>query len=133
MHTIHIEWKHLDLEHGTCLRCSKTGKTLHEVITELKMELQPKNVNISFTETKLSEEQIHQSNMILINGSPLERILSGAEAGETYCASCSCLTGKENYCRTIKYNGETFEEIPEILIRMAVLKILQINDKVSNI
>ena len=128
MKTLSIEWRHLDLDKGTCLRCSKTGKTLQQVISELKKELKDKNVRILFSETKLSEKQIKQSNMILIDGKPIETILSGAEVGENYCSSCSCLTGNETYCRTVAYKGETFEEIPEKIIRMAVLKILKIDD-----
>jgi len=125
MRNLRIEWKHLDLNKGTCLRCSETGKTLHQVIEELKSELEQNDVNISFIETKLSEEQIKQSNVILIDGKPIESILSGVEVGENYCSSCSCLTGNNTYCRTITYKGKIFEEIPEKLIRMAVFKILQ--------
>jgi hypothetical protein len=128
MRTLHIEWKHLDLDKGTCLRCSKTGKTLQQVISELKKELKEKNIQITFIETKLSEKKIQQSNMILIDGKPIESILSGAEIGENYCTSCSCLTGHETYCRTVSYKGETFEEIPEKLVRLAVFKTLQIDD-----
>ncbi|MBN2602917.1 MAG: DUF2703 domain-containing protein, partial [Candidatus Thermoplasmatota archaeon] len=112
MKTLSIEWRHLDLDKGTCLRCSKTGKTLQQVISELNKKLKGKNVRILFNETKLSEKQIQQSNMILIDGKPIETILSEAEVGENYCLSCSCLTGNETYCRTVTYKGETFEEIP---------------------
>lgn len=124
MRTLNIEWRHLDLGKGTCLRCSKTGKTLNQVITELKKELEPEKIKIIFKETKLSEKEIQQSNMIFINGKTLESILSGAKVAENYCSSCTCLTGNETYCRTIHYNGKTYEEIPEELIRKAVFKTL---------
>lgn len=127
MNKLCIEWRHLDLDKGTCLRCSKTGKTLQQVISDLKKEL--KDVNITFIEKKLSEKQIQQSNIILINGKPIEEVLLGAEVGKNYCQSCSCLTGNENYCRTIQYNGEVYEEIPEEIIRNAVLKTLKIDNK----
>lgn len=129
MRTLNIEWKHLDLDKGTCLRCSKTGKTLNQIISELKKELKTKGVKITFVETKLSEKEIQQSNMILINGKTIESILAGAKVAENYCSSCTCLTGSETYCRTIEYNGETYEEIPEELIRKAVFKILNLNEK----
>jgi len=128
MRTLKIEWRHLDLGKSTCLRCSKTGKTLNQVITELKKELEPKSIKIIFKETKLSEKEIQQSNMILINGKTLESILYRAKVAENYCSSCTCLTGNETYCRTIEYNGETYEEIPEKLIREAVFKTLKIKD-----
>jgi len=124
MRTLRVEWKHLDVNKGTCLRCSETGKTLAQVMKDLRKELEKKDVKISFVETKLSENQIKQSNMILIDGKPLEKILSDAEVGENYCSSCSCITGDNTFCRTVSYQGETFEEIPEKLIRLAVMKIL---------
>jgi len=127
MKKLYIEWRHLDLDKGTCLRCSKTGKTIKQVISDLKKEL--KDVKINFIETKLSEKQIQQSNIILINGKPIENILSEAEVGKNYCQSCSCLTGNENYCRTIQYNDKVYDEIPEELIRMAFLKTLKIKDE----
>ena len=129
MKVLNIEWKHLDLNRGTCLRCSETGKTLRQVIIELQKELKSKGTKINFIETKLSEKDIQQSNMILINGKPLEYILSGARVAENYCSSCSCLTGCETYCRTIQYNGKTYEEIPEEIIRKAVFKILESDNK----
>lgn len=124
MKTLQIEWRHLDINKGTCLRCSKTGKTLNQVIAELKKELKSEGIKIIFKETKLSEKDISQSNMILVNGKPLEHILPKAKTDENYCSSCTCLTGNETYCRTIQYEGKTYEEIPEELIRTAVLKII---------
>jgi len=122
-----IEWRHLDEKGDTCLQCAETGKTLHQVIAELKKELTAKNVKVIFKETKLSKDQIDQSNMILINDTPLEQILSGVNVSQNYCQSCSCLTGTDTYCRTVKYNGKQYEEIPEIIIRSAVLKAAEID------
>ena len=129
MKVLNIEWNHLDLNRGTCLRCSETGKTLRQVIIELQKELKSKGIKINFIETKLSEKDIQQSNMILINGKPLEYILYGARVAENYCSSCSCLTGSETYCRTIQYNEKTYEEIPEEIIQKAVFKILESDNK----
>lgn len=123
---ITIEWRHLELNNETCLRCSKTGKTLYQVISDLQKELKSKGIEIIFNETKLSKQDIQQSNMILINDKPLEQILSRAKVSENYCESCSCITGNEAYCRTIQYNGKTYEEIPEEIIRKAVFKILKL-------
>jgi hypothetical protein len=53
-----IEWKHLDTNKSTCIRCSKTGKTLKQVVADLKKELNSKEIKINFTETKLSKIQI---------------------------------------------------------------------------
>ena len=122
-----IEWRHLDEKGDTRLRCSETGKTLHQVIAELKKELTAKDVKVIFKETKLSKDQIDQSNMILINDTPLEQILSKANVGVNYCDSCSCITRNETYCRTIQYDGKTYEEIPEEIIRKAVLNAARLN------
>jgi len=127
MKELTIEWRHYEKEGATCLRCSATGKTLQEVVAELQRELAPQAVRISFTETKLTEGEIPESNMILFNGIPLEGLLSGAEASENPCASCACLTGQETSCRTVEYEGKTYEEIPEELIRKAVSKVLGLN------
>lgn len=124
MTTLTIEWRHLELDGGTCLRCSETGTSLRRVIAELEKELKPRGVEISFTETLLPEESIEQSNMILIDGRPLEDILAGAETGENYCSSCSCLTGSDAYCRTVRYDGEVYEDIPAELVREAVFTAL---------
>lgn len=127
MRRLEIEWRHLDLDGGTCLRCSETGDSLHQVISEIREELETQGVELSFTETTLPEEDLPQSNLILINGRPLESILSGATAGENYCSSCSCLTGRDAYCRTISYDGETYEEIPAAVIKKAILATLDVN------
>ena len=132
MKSLCIEWKHLDIDNGTCLRCSKTGKTIGQVAKELKEELRPEGIKVDFKETKLSEKEIKESNIILINEIPLEQILSNAKIDENYCESCSCITGSDAYCRTIDYQGKTYEEIPEELIRRAVFKILNLNDGKDN-
>ena len=86
-------------------------------------DLAPHGVKIYFVETTLSETEISQSNVILFNGVALEDVLTGAKASESCCESCSCLTGKEEvYCRTVEYEGKTYEEIPEGLIYKAALK-----------
>lgn len=120
-----VEWRHLEVDGGTCVRCSQTGKSLQQVIAELEEELQPRGIELSFTETTLPEEKLPQSNMVLIGGRPLEDVLAGAETGENYCSSCSCLTGEETYCRTVRYDGETHEEISKELIRQAIFTALE--------
>lgn len=122
-----IEWRHFEKEGATCLRCTATGKTLEEVVAELCEELAPRGIRVIFSETKLSEGEIPQSNMILFNGVPLEKVLAGAEVSENLCVSCACLTGTETFCRTIEYEGKTYEEIPEELIRDAAYKAIGLN------
>lgn len=124
MKELTIEWRHYEKEGATCLRCTATGKTLEQVVAELREELAPRGIRLTFAEKRLTEGELPQSNMILFNGVPLEELLSGAETSENPCASCACLTDRETYCRTIDYEGKTYEEIPEELIRQAVDKVI---------
>lgn len=124
MKDLTIEWRHYVKEGATCARCSATGQSLEEVIAGLRDELSPQGVRIVFTETKLTEERISESNLILLNGIPLEELLAEATASENACQSCSCLTGTETSCRTVEFEGKTHEEIPADLIRAAAYKAL---------
>jgi hypothetical protein len=121
-HHLAIEWKHLDVDGSTCVRCSETGKTLQQVIEELAQEFAPQGVEVRFTETKLEEQAIAQSNQILLNGVALEDILPEMNVSSNACGSCSKLLQKETYCRTVEYEGQTYTEVPELIIRNAALK-----------
>lgn len=122
MKKLTIEWRHYDKEGSTCDRCAATGSSTKEVVSKLIDELAEMGVIVSFTETLLPEELMAQSNMLLFNGEPLETILDNAAADENHCESCSCLTDSETNCRTVEYEGKTYEEIPEALIRKAIYK-----------
>lgn len=123
MKTVTVEWRHLDKEGKTCLRCAETGRGVVELVQRLQEECRPRGVDILFTETKLSETEIDQSNLILINGKPIEDILPSTAASENCCCSCGALTGKEESCRTIIRHGQTHEAIPQEFIREAICKI----------
>jgi hypothetical protein len=123
-----IEWRHYQKEGAICRRCSVTGANVRRVVEELQRELAPSGGRVVFAETALTGEQMPQSNLILINGIPLEKLLSGAKASETPCASCGCLTGKEEYCRSVELDGKTHEEIPEEMILMAVRQALRLKE-----
>jgi len=84
---------------------------------------------VTFTETLLPEELMSQSNLLLFNGVPLEALLENGAAGESPCPSCSSLTGSETSCRTVEYEGKTYEEIPEELIRQAAYKSIGHKDR----
>lgn len=114
---------HLDIEGKTCERCSDTGKEVRDVVQRLNEECRGRGVEIKLKETTLSEDEISKSNLILINGRPIEDILPDAERSESGCCSCSELTGKEESCRTILQFGEVFETIPQKLIREAICEI----------
>jgi len=122
MKMLTIEWKHLDKDGATCVRCRDTGKTLTEVVGELERECKEAGVRVVFRETLLGMSRTRESNQILFNGMPLEELLPGAAPGENACASCCDLLGQETSCRTIVSEGRTYEAIPESLIREAACR-----------
>ena len=122
MKTLHIEWKHLDKDGETCKRCEETGATLRKVIDDLTGELAARDIRIMFTETRLSEREIPQSNSILFNGVPFEDLLPGVRVIDNHCASCSDLCGQGTSCRAVRVGNITYEAIPEFMIRQAALQ-----------
>ncbi|MBK8182070.1 MAG: DUF2703 domain-containing protein [Candidatus Competibacteraceae bacterium] len=119
MKTLEIEWRHLDQDGRTCLRCADTLQSLEKVVSRLAAECAPRGVRIEYRETKLSLEQLAESNLILFNGIPLEAVLPNASASENECQSCGDLCGEPAVCRTVSVGGRTFEAIPAALIRQA--------------
>lgn len=122
MKNLKIEWRHFATGGQTCDRCGDTGAALRRVIEELA---RTEGVTVEFHETHLLASSIAQSNMVLFNGVPLEELLDGAEVSSNECCSCSCLIGEDTECRTLLYQGQTYEDIPEELIREAALKALR--------
>ncbi len=122
MKTLTIEWKHLEMDGATCVRCRDTGKTLAEVVGELTRECREAGVQVVFRETVLGTNRIRESNQILFNGVPLTDLLPDTVAGENMCQSCCDLLGQETSCRTVESGGTTYEAIPESLIRAAACR-----------
>ena len=123
METIYVEWMHLDKDGQTCERCSNTGLEVKQIVERLNNECASKQIQILFKETKLTEANIDKSNLILINGSPIENLLPNTIVSESSCCSCGELTGKDEVCRTIVHFSEVYETIPQKMIRDAICKI----------
>lgn len=117
---ITIEWRHLEIDGATCNRCATTGDAIQKLIQELESECATHEVHIQFTETRLDAADIGQSNLILINGLPLEEILPQTEVSTSPCCSCGDLIGAPTSCRTLIHGGEVYEAIPNRLIRDAI-------------
>ncbi len=124
MKTLEIEWRHLDVEGKTCIRCSDTGDALQEAIGKLAEECKSLGWEIKFKETKLTAKNISESNVILFNGKSIEALLPEVRASESHCKTCSELTGKSTSCRTVEFGGNSYGEIPASLIRRAVGQII---------
>lgn len=109
-----VEWRHYAKEGATCSRCCGTGANLASVVAEYAL----RGVTIELQETLLPFERIAESNLVLINGVPLEELLAGAATGESECVSCGCLAGQATSCRTVEHDGAVYEELtPELLKR----------------
>jgi len=119
MKTLEIEWRHLEKDGRTCLRCSDTLQSLQHVVRQLAAECAPRGVRIEYQETRLPLERLPESNLILFNGVPLESVLPNALASDNACQSCGDLCGQPSVCRTVSVGGQTFEAIPAALIRQA--------------
>lgn len=123
MKKVTIEWKHLDMDGRTCDRCAETGAGIVGMVQLLADECRPQGMEIVFRETRLSENEIPLSNLILINGTPLEEILPQANASQNNCCSCGDLLGRETLCRTLVHQGQVYEAVPPQLIREAVCRV----------
>ena len=125
MNTLEIEWRHLDQDGRTCLRCSDTLQSLQQVVSQLAAECASRGVRIAYRETRLPPERLSESNLILFNGLPLESVLPDAAASENECQSCGDLCGQPSFCRTVTVGGQTFEAIPAALVRQAACIVAQ--------
>ena len=130
MKTIMIEWKHLDVEGETCDRCYDTGENLTNEVKRLNRTFEPQGIHIEIKDTLLDANQVEQSNSLLFDGRLIEEILD-IEIADSYCASCSDLIGEATSCRTVKYEGQEYEDIPAKAIRHAVYKITGVSRKDS--
>lgn len=121
MKKIIIEWKHFDKNGTTCDRCSQTGNNLQEAIKDLQKEF-----DIEFTETKLTEDRMSESNQIIINGKLIEELIPNTKVGENFCSSCTDLADSSSNCncRTLSQGETVFEDIPVDLIKTAILNII---------
>jgi hypothetical protein len=124
MHTkdLVLEWRHLEKDGATCARCADTGAAVRAVVAGLTAECGKTGWRVRFLETRLGEDEMAQSNLLLVNGQPIEDLLSGASSGMSRCASCSELTGQPTDCRTVVFGGQTYETLPAALIREAMLQ-----------
>mgnify|MGYP001195801578 CR=1 FL=1 len=120
MKTVSVEWRHLDKDGKTCDRCAQTGEGVVELVQQMNAECRPHGVRIVFRETRLTEAEIDQSNLILINGTPLEALLPTTTVSTSPCCSCGDLTGREECCRTLVRFGQEHETIPQHFIREAI-------------
>jgi len=124
MRNIKIEWLHYDKEGETCTRCNKTGDNIKKAMTKLSDNPKFNDISIEFIEKKLEADNMPDSNTIIIDGEKLENLVGGTTS-ENYCHSCSCLAGRGSNCRTMCYQDQVYEDIPEKIIEKGLLKYLK--------
>lgn len=118
---LNIKWQRLVVEGDTCKRCGLTEEEVEKAVSKLKKSLQPLGIKVELEKGVLSEKEFNknpkQSNLILINGRPLEEWLD-ADTGENEC----CSVCGENNCRTVIVGNKEHEAIPSELIVRAGLR-----------
>lgn len=115
-----IVWKRLVKKGQTCERCGSTFQQLESAIAKLEVALGPLGIQPVLASETIDENQFatqpSESNRIWMAGQPIEHWL-GATVGMSRC----CSVCGESDCRTLKFDGRTYETIPEELIIKAGL------------
>jgi hypothetical protein len=123
MQVLEVEWRHVgENVDSTCERCAATGRTLQDVVDEIRPMLSARRIRIRVKETVLPHDRIGESNIILFNGIPIEDLIDEVSIGMTPCVSCSCITGTDAECRALICGDRTCEDVPADINRRAALK-----------
>lgn len=129
MKKLTIEWRHLDVDGETCARCYDTGETIAAELRRLNRALNQKGIEVAAVETKLGKDQVAQSNEVLFNGIPIEKLID-LTVSYTVCESCSDLLCEEGTeCRAVRFEGEEYDDIPAKAIRRAAYAALGLSEK----
>jgi len=124
-----IEWKHVErATENTFEICKETGMPLEAVLAEIRMLLEMEGITVRVVETVLPADAVAVPDSLLFNGVPVEELLEGVEVTATSCAACSTCSeecGEGAECRTLRYSGEAYENIPPELIGRAAAKALE--------
>ena len=104
----------------TCPRCGSTGSEVEKAVHTLDQSLAPLGIEVVLQKETITPadfaNDVLQSNMIWIEGKPLEEWLKGRVGQSTCCDVCG-----DAQCRTIELDKQTYEVIPAILIVRAGL------------
>lgn len=117
-----IRWYHLEVDGQTCSRCQQTKSTLSRAIEHLAPACRSAGWQISVEDIILSVEQIELSNRVEIAGRPIEDIID-IRTHMNVCDSCSHLTGKKEFCRSVEYQGKMYDDIPYAAFLEAIRKV----------
>lgn len=116
-----IKWQRLVSEGETCERCRLTENEIDEAAGKLNRALEPLGIDVSLEKETLSMEEFEEnpamSNMVQINGEPLEEWIGASTGGSECCDVC----GSEE-CRTVVVGDKEYEVVPADLVIRAGLK-----------
>ena len=124
--TLEIEWQRMVGEDGrACCGSGSTQKALEDAHAELTESLAPKGIEVVLRSKNFSPEECidapERANRILVAGHGIEHWL-GAEVGASPCEGfCKQALGEKGTCRTLVYEGETYEVVPVELVVKAAL------------
>lgn len=119
-----VEWRHLDPGETLCGRCTDTGANLLNAIVQMGREHLLDGVEVEVINTILPPDKVHESNIVLINGVPLEKILD-RDFPSAECTGCPDFPREEVRCRPEPAERDVFAALPEAMLREAILKVLR--------
>jgi hypothetical protein len=115
-----IVWQRLLSGGSTCPRCGTTQQAVRRGVDTLSDALRPLGIRPVLEERALDqatfEDAPGESNRIWIAGRPLEEWLGATAGASTCCSVCG-----DNNCRTLEFDGTSFEAVPDRLIVKAGL------------
>lgn len=111
MRELTIAWQRLVDDAGkTCPRCRKTSLRVRVAALLLQALLLPRAFRVRVHTTPLSEDDFARdpllSNVVRINGTPVENLLHGEVGKSRCCSACG-----DSDCRTVTVAGRTYEAI----------------------
>jgi hypothetical protein len=118
--TLALKWERFAYaDREACERCLDTRTEIRTAFQRLSADMATVGLEVNLDEDIISKDKaaadMCQSNRIWIEGKPLETWL-GAQVGESPCKGCCEEMGSDVACRTLIYEGETFEAVPADLI-----------------
>lgn len=124
--TLTLRWQRLLADGATCPRCGSTEGAVEEAVATLTQTLAPLGITVVLEKGELPPEVFAraplQSNLILLNGRPLEAWL-GASRGQSPC----CEVCGPHECRTLEIGDVVFEAVPaELIVKAGLLAAAEI-------
>lgn len=116
-----ITWQRLLTDGQTCPRCGATEAAVEAAAAALRQALAPVGVQVVLEKEALDQEAFAgdplQSNLIRLNGRPLEAWLDLQVGQSPCCGPCG-----DAQCRTVEADGMVHEAVPaELIIKAGLL------------